>query len=403
MVLCDTVSDLKELWQLDPSFTFLNHGSFGATPKSILAEQYRLHLHIESQPVRFYQREIESMLDASREKLATLLGVDAEGVVFVPNATTGVNAVLRSLRFAPGEEILITDHEYNACRNAAEFVAKRDGATVRVVDVPLAGVTPQRVKDLVLGAVTKKTRLLMIDHVTSPTALIFPVQEIIDGLDGTGVEVLVDGAHAPGMVPLDLTTLGAHYYTGNCHKWLCSPKGAAFLYVREDKRPQVRPVTISHGANSRRTDRTIFRQEFDWTGTGDYSPYIMVGKSIEFVESLYRGGISELMSINHKKVLEAGKALCERFDVPWEVPPEMIGSMASLPILPLEDEPAPANRRFDPIQDRLYHQYGVEVPIISWPSSGHRLVRISRQAYNTEADYERLGDAVAEILSVSRH
>ena len=260
MALCDTVKDLKELWQLDPAIAFLNHGSFGATPKSILADQCRLHRYIESQPVRFYQRDIESMLDLSREKLAAFLGADAEGVVFVPNATTGVNAVLRSLQFGRGDEILITNHEYNACKNVAEFVAARHGATVRVVDVPLMGVTPKAVRDIVLGAVTKKTRLLMIDHVTSPTALVFPVKDIIDGLKGTGVEVLVDGAHAPGMVPLNLTTLGAHYYTGNCHKWLCSPKGAGFLYVREDRRRQVRPVTISHGANSERTDRTIFRQ-----------------------------------------------------------------------------------------------------------------------------------------------
>lgn len=397
MVARDDTGNLKGLWPLDPDFTFLNHGSFGATPKSVLQAQYRLRQHIDSQPVRFYQRELESMLDSSRLKLASLLGADPRGMVFVPNATTGVNAVLRSLRFVPGDEILTTDHVYNACKNACEFVAARDGAKVRVVHVPFPVGSSGEVRDTILGAVTRKTKLLLIDHITSPTALIFPVADIVEALAGSETDVLVDGAHAPGMIPLDLVSLGAAYYTGNCHKWLCSPKGAAFLYVREDKRKHVRPVTISHGANSKRTGRSPLLQEFDWTGTGDYTPYIMVQESVDFLESLFPGGILELMDRNHRGVLEAGKALCRRFDTPWPAPDEMIGSMASLPVLPAEKDSGPPDRRFDPLQNRLYHEFRIEVPVVPWPSAGRRLVRISFEAYNTASDYERLGDALTAI------
>ncbi len=397
MALCDTVSDLKTLWQLDSGFTFLNHGSFGAAPIQILLEQYKLQLHIDRQPVRFFQRELDCMLDSSRKALSKFLAADPAGLAFVPNATTGVNAVLRSLHFDKGDEILTTDHTYNACQNAVNFVAERYGAKARVVQVPFKDITPDKVRDIVLGAVSKNTRLLLIDHITSPTALIFPIKDIVDQLKGSKVRVLVDGAHAPGMIPLQLDSIGAHYYTGNCHKWLCCPKGSAFLYVREDLRQEIRPVTISHGANSRRTHKSIFLQEFDWTGTDDYTPFIMAEKAIQFLGSLYNGGISELMAKNHSMIMEAGKTLAKKAGITWDVPEEMIGSMASLPILPLETKSAPADRWFDPIQDSLYHRFGVEVPVIPWPSAGRRLVRISGQAYNTMADFEKLADCL-EVL-----
>jgi len=393
--------DLRELWQLDPAYVFLNHGSYGATPKSVLYEQHRLHLHIDSEPVRFFRLELEDYLDAAREKLADFVGADRDGIVFVPNATTGVNAVLRSTKFKPGDEILTTDHAYNACKNAADFVAQRDGATVKVVHIPYPMSSPKQVVDAVLSGVTDRTRFLMIDHVTSPTAVVFPVQKIIDALEGSEIDILIDGAHAPGMLPLDLTTMGMAYYTGNCHKWLCAPKGAAFLYVREDKRGQVRPVTISHGANSTRSDKSRMLLEFDWTGTGDYTPFILIPKAIEFLESLYPGGVRELMERNHRLAMEAGKMLCDRFGVPMPLPEEMIGSMVALPILrPLDGEKTkvPSGKWSDPVQDRLFHEFNIEVPVVSLPSVvQRRLIRISCHAHNSMSDYEKLADALKKM------
>lgn len=391
---------MKHLWNLDDTFTFLNHGSFGAMPKAIIEKQHLLRLHIESQPVRHFQIELDDLLNASRKKLASLVGAPPEDLVFVPNATTGVNTVLASLDLSPGDEILVTDHIYNACNNAATYVAKKTGAKVVTVHVPFPVESEGAVVEAILSAVTDKTKFVLIDHVTSPTAVIFPVRQIVSELSSRDIDVMIDGAHAPGMIPLNLKEMGAAYYTGNCHKWLCAPKGSAFLYIREDKRKRIRPLVISHGANSTRTDKSFLHLEFDWTGTDDYAPYILVGDCIDFLGSLYPGGIGELMERNHNLVVAAKNFLCEAFECPPPCPDRMLGSMAAPPILPL-GEPiiAPSGMSLDPVKERLYNDYRIEVPVVSWPQAGRRLVRISAQAYNTLSDYEYLARALKEILS----
>lgn len=238
--------------------TFLNHGSFGACPKQVLEFQQRLRLQLEQEPLRFFGREWEPLLDDARSKLAAFMGADVQDLVFIPNATTGVNSVLRSLTFSPEDEILTTNHEYNACRNALDFVTSRTGAEVVVAKIPFPIDSPRQVVAAVIEQVSPKTRLALLDHVTSQTGLIFPIQKLVKELQQRGVDTLVDGAHAPGMISLNLQEIGATYYTGNCHKWLCAPKGAAFLYVRRDKQSEIRPLTISHGTNSPRTDKTRF-------------------------------------------------------------------------------------------------------------------------------------------------
>jgi isopenicillin-N epimerase len=209
-----------DAWALDPAVAMLNHGSFGACPRPVLERQAELRRQMEAGPVRFLVRQLQPLMDKSRRALAALIGAEPQDVVFVSNATAGVNSVLRSLRFNRGDELLVTNHGYNACTNVVRYVAERDGATAVVADVPIPIASPGEVVEAVLARVTARTRLAVLDHVTSPTAIVFPAESLVARLRERGVETLVDGAHATGMVPLDLGRLGAAYYAGNCHKVL---------------------------------------------------------------------------------------------------------------------------------------------------------------------------------------
>ncbi|WP_231866928.1 aminotransferase class V-fold PLP-dependent enzyme [Anabaena sp. 4-3] len=385
-------SELHKLWTLDPSVTFLNHGSFGACPQAVLAIQQRLRSQLEKEPLRFFGREWETLLDDARSKLAAFVNADVQDLVFVNNATTGVNSVLRSLTFTAEDEILTTNHEYNACRNALDFIASRTGARVVVAKIPFPIESPQQVITAVIEQVTSKTKLALLDHVTSQTGLIFPIQELIQELQLRGVDTLIDGAHAPGMIPLNLREIGATYYTGNCHKWLSAPKGAAFLYVRRDKQPEIRPLTISHGANSPRTDKTRFQLEFDWTGTDDYTAYMCVPEAIAFMGSLLPGGWQGLIQHNHQMILAARQLLCQALQVSPPCPEDMIGAMAVVP-MPARLE----NRDFMSVHDQLFDQYGIQVQIVPWTESPRLLLRISAQIYNTLEQYEYLAKALTEL------
>jgi isopenicillin-N epimerase len=263
-------------WLLDPDISFLNHGAFGACPDPVLEAQRVWRERMEAEPVRFLDRELEVHLDETRSRLGAFLRADPEGIVFVPNATTGVSTVLASLRFEPGDELLASDHEYNASLNALRGAAARDGAIVRIVHIPFPIRDPSQAVEAYLQAVTPRTRLALVSHVTSPTALVMPVTAIVRELDRRGVDTLVDGAHAPGMIDVDLGALGAAYWTGNGHKWLCAPKGSGLLHVRADLRDRMRPLATSHGANSDRVERQRFRLLFDWVGTADPTPYLVV-------------------------------------------------------------------------------------------------------------------------------
>ncbi|XZF63346.1 MAG: aminotransferase class V-fold PLP-dependent enzyme [Gloeotrichia echinulata DVL01] len=385
-------SDYHKLWGLDPSVIFLNHGSYGACPKIVLAAQERLRSQLEQEPLRFFGREWEPLLDNARSKLATFVGANVEDLVFVPNATTGVNSVLRSLRFSPDDEILTTSHEYNACRNALDFISSRTGARVVVVKIPFPINSPQEVVKAVIEGVSPRTKLALLDHITSQTGLIFPIEQLVKELQVRGVDILVDGAHAPGMIPLNLREIGATYYTGNCHKWLCAPKGAAFLYVQPDKQSEIRPLTISHGANSPRSDKTRFQLEFDWTGTDDPTAFMCVPEAIAFMGSLLPGGWPELMLRNHQLVLEARQLLCEQLGVLPPSPQEMIGTMAVVPMPTTWD-----NRHFMAVHDELFDRFAIQVQVMPWTEQPRLLIRISTQIYNTLSQYEYLAKALMEI------
>ncbi len=375
-------------WTIDPAVAFLNHGSFGACPVPVLEAQQQWRERMERQPLQFLGADIEPLLDAARMELAAFVGADGQDLVFVPNATTGVNVVLRSLRFAPGDELLTTNQEYNACRNALNYVAEREGAQVVVADVPFPIESPQQAMAAVLQKVSARTRLVLLDHITSQTGLIFPIQALVRELTALGIETLIDGAHAPGMVPLHLNQLGATYYTGNCHKWLCAPKGSAFLYVQRDRQSLIRPLTISHGANAVRPERSRFHLEFDWMGTDDPTPHLSVPTAIEFMGSLLPGGWDELMQKNRALAIAARQILCEALDVPLPCPDEMLGSLAVVPL---------TKGDWQTLHQALLQNYHIEVPIIPWGAPGGRLVRISAQIYNHLDQYHDLARALIQL------
>ncbi len=394
---------LRALWSLEPGVAYLNHGSFGATPTAVLDFQRELRDRIERQPVRFFSRRWEGAFDEAREAVAGFLGASPDDIAAVPNATAGVNTVLRSLRFDPGDELITTNHEYNACANALRHAADRAGARVVVADVPFPIRSPDYAVAAVLDAVTPRTRLALIDHATSPTAIVFPVERLIRELRTRGVMVLVDGAHAPGMLPVDLDALGAEFYTGNLHKWVCAPKGAAFLHVRRDMQHLIEPLSISHGLNSPRADRSRFRLLFDWTGTCDPTAFLSVPEAIRAVAAAVPGGWAEVMRRNRNLAIEARDLLCAALGVARPAPDEMMGSMASIPLAPGSGpDPAESPLFQDAMQTPLLERFGVEVPVIPWPEPPARLVRVSAQLYNTIEEYRVLADGLRAILAGER-
>jgi isopenicillin-N epimerase len=401
--------DLVHHWPLDPDVTYLNHGSLGACPWPVLRAQDEWRTRLERGPVQFMDYEMEAHLDRAREHLGEFLGARGDDLVFVPNATAGLNSVLRSLRFEPDDEILSDDHEYNACLNANRFVAERTGARLVVANVPLPVSSPDQVVDAILERVTPKTRLAVISHVTSPTALVFPVAQVVAELAERGIDALIDGAHAPGMLPLDLDALGAAYYTGNCHKWLCAPKGSGFLHVRRDRQERIHPLSTSHGPNSPRRDRSRFRLEFDWTGTADPTPFLSVPAALDFIGGLVPGGWPEVMRRNHELAMFGLGRLREGVGATSLGPEAMLGSMAAVELPPgIAPEPAQATadddgsttRSLDPLRNALYRDHAIEVPVFPWPHTSaegpaRRLLRVSAQLYNSPEDYERLSGVLA--------
>jgi isopenicillin-N epimerase len=393
-------------WRLDPAVTFLNHGSYGACPEPILAVQRAWRDRMESEPVRFLSGDLPGLLDEARVSVGRFLGADPEGLAFVANATTGVNTVLRSLRFRPGDELLTNDHEYNATINALRAVASRDGARVVVAPIPFPIASAAEARDAILAAVTDRTRLVLVSQVTSPTALVLPVAELVAELDRRGIDTIVDGAHAPGMVPVDLDALGAAYWTGNGHKWLCGPKGTAVLWVREDRRELIHPLVVSHGANAPLTDRSRYRDEFDWVGTGDPTGFLTLPAAISWMEREAApdgGGWPALLAANHDLAIVARDVLAETLGIGAPAPDSMLGSMAALPLPGIDDEATATG-----LGAILETEDRIQVPIVTWPvpaalapgATPRILIRVSAQRYNEPADYERLAAALVRRLGL---
>jgi isopenicillin-N epimerase len=373
----------RSLWRLEDSMAFLNNGSFGATPRRVLAAQATWRDRLEDQPVRFLAYEAPHLVRGAAAGLARFLGARPEDLVFVDNATTGVNAVLGSVPLRPGDEIVTTTHAYAAVRFAMQHVAARAGARVveAVVPFPIGG--PDEVVDAVAGALTDRTKLLVVDHVTSVTGLVLPVERLVALGRARGVPVLVDGAHAPGMVALDVPSLGADWYTGNCHKWLFAPKGCAFLWARAERQPDLHPPVISNGYGQG------WLAEFDWTGTRDPSAWLSVGAGVAFAEEL---GLDAMRSYNRDLAAWAGQRLAEVLGSDVPSPASMRASLTSL-LLPGRWDVARATA----LHDELWRDHRVEVFV--FPFGGRGVLRVSAQVYNEAADYERLASVLGPILA----
>lgn len=388
-------SELAKHWTLDPDVVFLNHGSFGACPRVVQAAQAELRREMEREPVRFFVRALPDRLDTARARVSALVGARPEDLVFVRNATIGVNTALRSFPLGPGDEVVVTDHGYNACNNAAERWAAERGARVVQARLPFPCAGPDEVVDAVLAAVTPMTRLAILDAVTSPTALVLPLARLVPALKGRGVETIVDGAHAIGMLDLDLDALGAAYFTSNAHKWLCAPKGAAILHVREDMQDTLRPLATSHGMNRSVPGRPRLWTELDWTGTDDPTPPLTLPTCLDFLESVAPGGLAEVRAQNHALVVEGRQRLLDRLGLEPAAPEAMLGSLATIVVPGTPLASSTAIDFADPLHEDLYAR-GIQVPV--FPQLGRRMLRISAQLYNAPEDYDALADALADLI-----
>ncbi len=336
------------------------------------------------------------MEPGGRRALAGFIGARPRDIVLVTNATTGINTVLRSLRLRRGDALLTTNLDYNACHNVVVETARLAGATVQTAHIPFPLRNPDQVLEAILKAVTARTRLALIDHVTSHTALVLPLERIIRALDARGVDTLVDGAHAPGMVALDLAKLRPAYYTGNLHKWVCAPKGAGFLCVREDKQAGIQPAVISHGNNTPRPGYSSFQDRFDWAGTFDPTAWFCIGAALDWMGRVLPGGWRELRQRNHELALKARRLLCDRLRCEPPCPESMLGAMATLP-LPEKFQGLPRTGKIDLEQQRLYDEFGIEVPLMRIGQNESRWFRVSAQLYNSLAEYEYLADALNQL------
>ncbi len=380
------VGSLRDLFLLDPGVAFLNHGSFGACPRPVFEAYQVWQRELERQPVAFMKRRLPGLMREARQALAAFVGAAPEDLVYVPNATTGVNIVARSLPLSPGDEVLATDHEYGAVDRAWRFVCARRGARYVRQPVLLPVQAPEQMVEAVWSGVTARTRVLCISHITSPTAVVFPVAALVRRARDAGILTLVDGAHAPGQVDLDLPALGADFYVGNCHKWLMAPKGAGFLYARREAQALLQPLVVSWGWDSPHPGPSRFVDEQEYQGTRDISAYLAVSAAIRFYREREWAGVRRSC---HRMLSQARLAITDLTGLAPLTPdgPGWYVQMVALPLPPC-DGPA--------LQLALYDQHRVEVPVIRW--NGGDLLRISVQGYNTEHDLVRLLDALAALL-----
>lgn len=405
-------------WPLDPSLTFLNHGSYGATPVSVQSVQTEFRSRMERDPVRFYKADLEGLMDGLRRSLASFLNCRADDIAPMPNATAALCTILRNCGLKAGDEVLITDHEYQSLLNELERICAETGARVVKAEIPLPITDPQNVVDRFLASITPRTRIAFISHVTSATSIVMPVAPIVKEFNRRGIDIVVDGAHSPGQIPVDLAGLAPTFFVGSGHKWLCGPKGTGFIVVRADRQATFRPLALSSRAAKVRPDRSRFLRDFDYQGTDDYSGLLSIPAAIDCLGSMLPGGWPELMRRNHMLALEAGRRVAAALGAEPLCPPSMTGCMVTLRLPEVPESLRGRPTRYDDaLQDALLERHGVICPIwrlnaAPWSASpsglreatpppagqGWRVVRLSAHLYNTPEQYTLAGDVLTEEL-----
>jgi isopenicillin-N epimerase len=384
------MSALKALFLLEPEIVFLNHGSFGACPRPVFETYQTWQRTLERQPVAFLGRQATALLAHARAQLAAYLGVAADDVVYVPNPTTAINMVARSLHLRPTDEILTTDHEYGAMERTWRFVCRQTGARYVRQPLPLPVTDADALVETFWQGVTDRTRVIFLSHITSPTALTLPVEAICQRARAAGILCIVDGAHVPGHLPLHLPTIGADLYTGACHKWLCAPKGAAFLYARPEVQPWLEPLVVSWGYESAQPSGSQFIDYHEWQGTRDLAAFLTVPTAIAFQAqhgwTAVRQYCHELACTTRQRLnaLTGLAPLCPES-------PQWFTQMFAARL--------PARTDVAALKQRLYDEYRVEVPVVSW--NGQKFIRVSLQGYNTPRDADTLVAALARLLERS--
>lgn len=377
----------KHLFQLDPAITFLNHGSFGATPKPVFEIYQSWQRRLEQQPVLFLGRSYHQLIHHARTELASYLGTGDNNLVFVPNATYAVNQIARSLQLQPGDEVLTSDHEYGACNYTWEFICKKAGAVYKHQSIPFPA-DDEEIIDIFWNAVTRRTKLIFLSHISSPTALRFPVEEICMRARRAGILTLIDGAHAPGQLPLNLDSIQADFYTGNCHKWMLAPKGAGFLFASPQVQHLVEPMVVSWGFQDipDYASGSRFVDMLTWSGTHDPAAYLTVPVAIQFLNE-YQW---ETVRTNCHQLLQK---FLPKFN---EITGKDVLYCQDHQFIQMADIELPAIKDITGLKTTLYEQFQIEVPLIEW--NNRHMIRISMQGYNTEQDLFRLLDALGSLL-----
>jgi isopenicillin-N epimerase len=376
--------DLRRHFLLDSSVVFLNHGSFGATPRPVFRAYQRWQRELERQPVEFLGRRFADLMSAARTDLAAYLGTRPDNLVYTANVTVSLNIVARSLALGPGDEVLSTDHEYGALDRTWRFLSQKRGFAYINQPIPVPLTSAGAFVDALWQGVTPRTRVIFLSHITSPTALLFPVEEVIRRARRAGILTVIDGAHAPGQIPLRLDELGADFYGGNLHKWLCAPKGAGFLYARPEAQSLLEPLVVSWGWEAEVPGPSRFVDHHEWWGTRDIAAFLAVPQAIRFQEE---HDWPRVRAACHALVKEAVGRVCGLTGLPPLADDSWYVQLAAAPL--------PARVDLPSLKKKLYEEYRIEAPLIAW--NGRKLIRISVQGYNTRRDVERLLEALKEL------
>ncbi|MEZ5047131.1 MAG: aminotransferase class V-fold PLP-dependent enzyme [Chitinophagaceae bacterium] len=382
-------STFIKYWSLNSSICFLNHGSFGATPKVVIEKQKTLHTRMEEEPIRHMVYELPNLLMESKEKLATFLHCNAADIVFMSNTTSGVNTVLNAIEKHEQTEWLITNHTYEACKHAINVYAKKYNIKLNIVTIRFPIQSQEEVIHAIEEAINPNTSFAMIDHVTSSTGIIFPVKEIVQLLHKHSIKVLLDGAHAPGMLNLRLEEIDADFYVGNCHKWICSPKGSAFLYVKKSLQAGIQALVISHYNAAFENTEYHWSSQFLWDGTHDYSAYVCIKDAITFFEHIIPDSWAGIQKHNHQLAWEYGNKIVTILDTEPSAPENMIGNLYTFSIRNLKRliDKYPTTMA---LNTYFYEQYKIEMPFFAFPDDNNIYGRISAQLYNSPEQYEYL-------------